>query len=186
MEIWKDIEGFEGLYQVSNKGRVKSLERELIYINGRRHLYKETILKSIRQNTGYYTVTLHKDRVANIKFVHRLVAQAFLPNPQSLPQVNHKDEDPSNNKLENLEWCSASYNMNYGTIKQRLRERELNHPKLSKAVCQYTLDGELVATYPSAMEAMRQGGFHRGHIDECCNRSKYYKTHKGFIWRFKD
>ena len=93
MEQWRDIEGFDGLYQVSNQGRVKSLKYG-----------KEKILKGVKSCNGYLTVGLCKDGKEVRKYIHRLVAEAFLPNPQNLPQVNHKDEDKTNNCVENLEW----------------------------------------------------------------------------------
>lgn len=113
-EIWKDIEGYEGLYQISNWGRVKSLNYN--------RTGKEGILKPIPTNNGYMIIGLYKNRKPNQYSIHRLVAQAFIPNPDNLPQVNHKDEDKSNNCVWNLEWCTAEYNMNYGTRNERSSE----------------------------------------------------------------
>ena len=105
-EIWKDIPGYEGLYQVSNFGRVKSL--------------RKAIIMSIRINKkGYSTIGLSKNGVFNRKSIHRLVAEAFIPNPDNLPQVNHKDEVKTNNCVENLEWCDNYYNLMYGTGNDR-------------------------------------------------------------------
>lgn len=101
-EIWKEIEGYSN-YKVSDKGRVKSL-----YKNG-----KEKLLKPSKNKNGYLRVTLTKDHKVKHIFIHRLVAQAFLENPDNLPQVNHKDENKENNCIENLEWCTASYNVKY-------------------------------------------------------------------------
>ena len=107
LEIWKDIEGYEGLYQVSNLGRVKSLKVSKIK--------SERIRKSYQQSSGYISIVLCKNgKVTNHK-IHRLVANAFIDNPDNLPEVNHMDEDKTNNCVDNLEWCDSSYNKNYGT-----------------------------------------------------------------------
>lgn len=111
MEIWRDIKGFEGLYQVSNLGRVKSLPK-YTYSRGYPQLRKEKILRPgyTGKNRCYATVVLNDGKGYK---VHRLVAQAFIPNPDNLPQVNHKDENPFNNCADNLEWCTNQYNVNY-------------------------------------------------------------------------
>lgn len=101
-EVWKDIKGYEGLYQISNTGKVKGLKRN-------------KVLKLILQRSGYYYVDLQRKR----RLVHRLVAEAFIDNPDNLPEVNHKDEDKVNNSVENLEWCDSKYNANYGTRNKR-------------------------------------------------------------------
>ena len=113
-EIWKDIEGYDGMYQVSNLGRVKSFKN-----------CKERILSSGTTKKNYKFVILSKNDIRKNFQVHRLVAMTFLPNPDNLPQVNHKDENPSNNNLENLEWCTAKYNSNYGNHCNRISERNL-------------------------------------------------------------
>lgn len=114
-EIWKDIEGYEGLYQVSNMGRVRSLDR----IDARGHRWKGRMLSSKLRKDGYREVILCRDGKRKYMFVHRLVAGAFLPNPDNFPQVNHKDENKANNAVSNLEWCSALYNINYGARTKR-------------------------------------------------------------------
>ena len=112
-EIWKDIDGYEGLYKVSNLGRVKSLN----YL--RKGIEKERIPN--KNNSGYLIVGLHKDGKIKNFLIHRLVAEAFIENVNDLPQVNHKDENKLNNCVENLEWCSAKYNSNYGEHNYNLR-----------------------------------------------------------------
>ena len=167
-EEWRDIDGYEGLYQVSNLGRVKSLK----YM----HQNVERVLKPFVAGTGYLQVTLCKNQKHEKRFVHRLVANAFLPNSSSLPQVNHKDECKTNNAVNNLEWCTHLYNHRYGTIKARILEH--SH---KKAVNQYMLNGTLVKTWSSASEAGRNG-FSRTDIQHCCKGR--IKKHRGFIWRY--
>lgn len=122
MEEWKNIDGYEGLYQISNLGRIKSLSRCVFVSNpkftGYRHT-KEKILKSGKGKNGYFSVILRKDNTNHQKYVHRLVAQAFIPNPDNLPEVNHKDENSENNHVDNLEWCNHRYNSNFGTVNSR-------------------------------------------------------------------
>lgn len=114
MEEWKNVIGYEGLYEVSNTGQVRSLDRYVKYSNGRIHLHKGKVLSPVKDKYGYLAVCLCcNEKQKRIK-IHRLVAQAFLPNPDNLPQVNHKDEDKLNNSVDNLEWCTAKYNNNYG------------------------------------------------------------------------
>ena len=114
-EIWENIEGYEGQYQISNYGRVKSFK------NG-----KEQIIKGNINQKGYCIVDLYKNKEKKHFQVHRLVAKAFIPNPNNYPIVNHKDENPSNNRVDNLEWCTPKYNSNYGNIKEKQRLAKLN------------------------------------------------------------
>ncbi len=123
MEIWKDIKGYEGLYQISNYGRVKSIPRTKKHsYNGIAHL-KEKILKPIYIN-GYQRVSLCKNSKATYMFVHKLVANAFIKNPNNYPEINHIDENKANNIYNNLEWCTHSYNINYGTRNERVSQKE--------------------------------------------------------------
>lgn len=120
-EIWKDIKHYEGLYQVSNLGNVKTLDK---YVNSgiknnNKVKRKGKLLKQYNKR-GYLQVTLTHNNKRKYVGVHRLVAQAFIPNPNNLPQVNHKDEDPLNNHVENLEWCTAKYNCNYGNRNSKI------------------------------------------------------------------
>ena len=126
MEIWRDIKGYEGIYQISNKGRVKSLNY--------RRTGKEKILKPGKTKPGYLCISLYKKGEKCKCFsIHRLVAQAFLPNPDNLPIVNHKDENKLNNNVENLEWCNSEYNLNYGNRNERVNIARKKHRK--KIVC---------------------------------------------------
>ena len=168
MEIWKDIEGYEGLYQISNLGNVKSLNYN--------KTGKERILTPQKNNKSYLKVGLCKQAKSKTYKIHRLVAQAFLPNQNNLPQVNHKDEDKQNNAASNLEWCTNKYNSNYGTRNKRVAESNINNPKRSKQV----LCVENGVIYPSTMELQRQLGLPQQNISHCCNGKR--KTCGGFHW----
>lgn len=170
-EIWKDIEGFEGLYQVSSFGNIKSLTR--ILSDGRK--WEEKILQQ-ETNHGYKRVTLAKNTVNKRYRVHRLVAQAFLPNPNGYGIINHKDENKSNNHVNNLEWCSPKYNSNYGSCKHKVAK------KLSKPVIQMDRNFKIIARYESLSDVGRQTGYGIGYISQCCN-GKYYSAYD-YIWRY--
>lgn len=122
MEFWKDIEGYEGLYQVSNLGRVRSLDRVVEGKSSSVRLHRGKILSPGVNSTGYYMVVLHKDGGGRAYTVHRLVSNTFIPNPYNYPYVNHKDENKLNNSVDNLEWCTVKYNTNYGTANLRRGE----------------------------------------------------------------
>ena len=166
-EIWCPIKGFENIYEVSDQGRVKSLK-----------FGKERILKPVRMTKGYLIVGLCKNGEIKQCFVHRLVAQTFIPNPDNLSQVNHKDENKTNNSVHNLEWCSSKYNVNFGTRTQRQAE------KLSKPLLQYTKSGEVVREWKSTHDVERNLGYLHNNISNCCNGK--CKSSNGFIWKYKD
>ena len=166
-EIWCPIKGYEGIYEVSDKGRVKSIGYG-----------KERILKLLRTPKGYLLVSLWKNGEMKNYRIHRLVAQTFIPNPDNLPMVNHKDENKTNNYVQNLEWCTNKYNSNYGTRNKRISE------KLSKSVLQFTKDGELVKDWNSTMDVERNLKYSQGNISSCCTGK--LKSAYGFIWKFKD
>ena len=186
-EEWRDIAGYEGKYMVSNTGKVKSLN----YSN----TGKEGILEAHANEKGYLRVMLCKDGKKKVYRVHRLVAQAFIPNPDNLPQVNHIDENKENNCMDNLEWVTCSENINHGTRNQRvvekLKGRKLSEEsvkkvaeKLSKPV--FSVDkvtGE-IKNFPSAIEASRQTGIDKGNITRCCQGK--LKSAKGFYWHYVD
>lgn len=166
-EIWKDVDGFEGLYEVSNLGNVRRFDT------------KKAKVKSLNIY-GYPQVNLYKNGKAYLRRVHRLVAIAFIPNPDNLPMINHKDENPCNNVVDNLEWCDAKYNVNYGGGNEK---RALSH---SKPVLQYSLTGQLIKEWHSATEAARELGFPQSGINWCCLRKPKHNSCKGYIWRFKN
>lgn len=162
-EVWKDITGYEGLYAVSSHGRVKSY-----YVN--------RILKPQIVRGGYYAVKLSKNRKKEHKYVHILVAEAFIPNENNLPVVNHKDETRTNNLSTNLEWCTVQYNNTYNDV-------HLRRPQpTQKKVFQYNKDGELCNTYPSTRAAGRHLNKSSSNISSCCNEQLY--TYCGFVWSY--
>lgn len=169
-EIWKDIEGYEGLYQVSNQGRIKSLKYG-----------KENILKPGTDKDGYLYVNLCKDAKTKSYKVHRLVAQAFIPNPDNKPQINHKSEEKWLNTVDNLEWATAKENTNWGGRNKCISQKLINNSNESKPVKQLSLDGALVTIWPSTRETQRNG-FNQGAVCACCNGKS--KTHKGFKWEY--
>lgn len=144
IEEWRDIKGYEGLYQVSNIGKVKSLARTVMRSNGRLMTIRERILKLRPDKGGYVRVCLSKDAVETDYFVHRLVAIAFIDNPHNLPEVNHKDENKKNNSVDNLEWCTSLYNNNYGSHNENhsktCREKKMyiggSNPRSRKVICE--------------------------------------------------
>lgn len=172
-EIWCPIEGYEGLYEVSNLGNVRSL--------GNKKTKKTKILKQNMNTSGYLRVYLCKNGKQKQFKVHRLVAEAFIPNLFGYPQVNHIDEDKTNNHIDNLEWCDNKYNSNHGTRNKRISVKNING-KCSKPILQLTETGEFLKEYPSLQEAGRNG-FNIGNICACCRGER--KTHKGYIWKYK-
>lgn len=172
-EIWKDIDGYVGLYQVSSLGRVKNV-RFNRFLNDNREY-------------GYARVELFKDGKGKHHSIHRLVATAFVPNPHNLPCVNHKDENKRNNRADNLEWCSHSYNNCYGTRLERVSKANTGVKKdmsmRNKKVLQYSTDGTFIKEWESITSIGDEYGFSLGNISQCCNGK--YKTANGYIWKFK-
>ena len=183
-EQWKPIQGYEE-YEVSNHGRIKRLAYYKNVCNGGKQFQPERILDPQTRKGGYKAISLSKDGKVKSFLVHRLVAMAFIPNPNNLPHINHKDETPSNNVVDNLEWCDQKYNSNYGTSKERISAK-LKNGVLSKSVQQYTKDAVFVKEYPSAIEASRELKLAVSGIISCCNGSKKYTTCGGFIWKYTD
>ena len=181
-EIWKAVDGYEDYYEVSSFGRVRSVDRMETLSNGVKRLRKWSMLKIRKNKNGYLQIQLWKSGEGKTVNIHRLVAEAFIPNPDNLSEVNHKDEDKTNNHVENLEWCDSKYNKNYGTAIQRAAEK---HKILfSKPVLQIDLEAnQIIAEYPSAIEAGRQLKLNQGSISACCNGKR--KTAGCFKWEYK-
>jgi hypothetical protein len=183
MEIWKDVKGFEGIYQISNMGRFKSYKGDP---NGR-------ILSNKNGKGDYLSVVLSYGSKRRYTRIHRLVAEAFVPNPDNKPEVHHKDGNKQNNCAENLEWVTRSENHRHALlqspnmVKGMVRYNRFIRPK---AIQQFSLDGKFVAEYPNAAEAAKATGICRRNILQVANREEYKpgKTRKqagGFVWRFK-
>jgi hypothetical protein len=175
-----DIKGFDN-YQVTDDGRVWSKK-------------SQRYLTPTKSQDGYLRVKLcYGDGKYINAFVHRIVAKVFIPNPDNLPQINHKNEDKTLNSVENLEWCSSQYNNTYNNrhIKCASKVKESNTIRSGKPINQFTLDGEFVASYPSAWEASRQTGFTKQGIMIACHggqmrKNKWVNTlqYKGYIWKY--
>lgn len=207
MEEWKDVEGYEGKYQISNECRVKSLNYHQQKI--------EKILKIYTNNKGYKYVVLN-DKGSKTHFIHRLIAKAFIPNPNNLPCINHKDENPTNNSIENLEWCTYEYNNTYNNRHLKCAKKisesskgkhhtEETKKKISdlikkkfengaviwnkglpshkrKRVIQYNQNMQIVKVFESVRNASLETNFHIGGIIDCCKGRR--QTFKGFIWKY--
>lgn len=154
-EIWKDIKGFEGNYQISNLGRVKNV------VSGK--LLKPVQNKKIK----YFMVALCKNGVYTHKYIHRLIAEAFIPNPNNYPQINHKNEIRTDNSLDNLEWCNNQYNNEY------------SH---GKTIAQFTLQGEFIRTWKSGRRIQRELGYDHSVIGKVC-RGKIHTAY-GYKWAY--
>lgn len=179
-EVWKDVPGYEGIYQVSSIGNIKSLERRVNTWNSYK-IIKPMVLKTFLTKNGYRNVILRKKNFS----VHRLVAMAFIPNPENKPQVNHKNENKQDNRVENLEWVTAKENVNYGTClvrrakTQRNTKCQINNKKTSKPVFCITTQKEFL----SISDACRFYGLDCSAVTKCCRR-KIKHTHN-LKWRYK-
>jgi hypothetical protein len=178
MEEWKNIKGYEGLYQVSNLGRIRNKNNNIKVNN----LYKN----------GYLYVDLYKYGKRKRKLVHRLVAQAFIKNVNDYPQINHIDGNKKNNNAENLEWCTCSHNIKEA---YRLNLRKVVKPMLgkkgdkcptSKKIFQYDKKGNYIRSWCSTMDVERELKIRHSHITDCCKNKKHYKTAGGYIWKYAE
>ena len=185
MEIWKDIQGYEGIYQISSFGNVKSLERIIKHPNCDYH-QKERILKQTLDGGGYPLVGLHKDGVVKKIHVHRLVALAFVERKDLSLEVNHIDENKQNNSADNLEWVTRLENEFHGTKRQRQRantDYSIIAKKNSKKILQLDLNQNVIREWNSLKDIHEHLGYSCGNISLCCN-GKYTKPLYGYYWRF--
>lgn len=187
MEIWKDIDGYNGLYQVSNLGNVKSVER--FRTNGKGgYIQKSRILKTGKRN-GYLFVNLCKDGVVKTFKVHRLVANHFLPNPEKKPEIDHINTDSTDNRVENLRWVTHKENMNNplsrkkqsGSMQGKKYPQGKKH-KQSKQIIQFTINGKFIKQWDSVMDVERELGLKHQNI--CHNALGKSSNCGGFIWRY--
>lgn len=196
-EIWKDIEGYEGLYQVSNLGRVKALPR-LRRAGNNSYIQKEHFMTQLNNTTGYKYVRLNIGNDKRMFFVHRLVANAFIPNPSSLPEVNHKNENKVDNNANNLEWCTHAYNQIYGTRIERAQKTKKRLGSERKALMKKNLnnsygaekpvlcllkDGTFIKRFQSLSVAAQTIGDCTSHIAACCKGRR--KSVRGYKFEYE-
>lgn len=177
-ENWKDILGYEGVYQVSDYGRVKRIGE---YSNQVTHWKSDRILKPCKKDNGYLFVTLSLHNKLKQKYIHRLVAEAFIPNVENKNTVNHLDLDRTNNYVSKLEWATYQENNVHAIEKMHERGDKKRNEKDLKAVLQYDLKGSFIKEYPSIREVYRQTGIYS--IEKVCKGQR--KTAGGFIWKYK-
>ena len=180
-EVWKPVRGYVGFYEVSNFGRVRSVNRTITYIDGRNCFYGSKLLTLKKDRYGYLKVELCKNNQKKQVLVHRLVAEAFIPNPHNLPQVNHKDEDKTNNCVWNLEWCDGKHNVNWGTRNERMSKNSLN--KNGKTVILTTKHGIYLHEWTSVREMERQTGISHNIIYPMITKRKPFPS--GLFLKYK-
>ena len=185
MENWKDIKDYEGFYQVSDCGRIKSLARDIYCQNGTFHYHaEERILVPCLNKYGYANVNLCKNGKRKNITVHRLVAESFLQNPENKSQINHKNEVKTDNVVENLEWCDAKYNANYGTRNERIIQNRRSFKFGDNPQAKLVFCVELNKTFDCAKRAQEELGISVSSISQACNGKT--KTAGGFHWKYVD
>lgn len=178
-EVWKDVKGYEGVYQISNLGEIKRLSYSIIRNNGYKQSWKEKKLKPTKDAGGYLGIRsgTKKNGKSYTLRIHRLVAEAFIPNPNRYNYINHIDGNKQNNRVNNLEWCTHEYN-----IKKAWEDGLCDG--LKKKINQYDLNGNFIASYPSIREAERKTGVRNTGINGCLHN--VYKSSGGFVWKYAD
>lgn len=183
-EIWKPIKGYEGLYEVSNLGRVKSLPKSVEQYYGYK-ITNERLLKQSPDKKGYMMVWLYKNKKRETMKVHRLVADAFIPNPQCKPQIDHINTVKTDNRVCNLRWCTEKENSNNPITAKRNGDAHFGAKNgCSKEILQYTLSGKFIKKWDCINDAERELGISHAHIVGCCKGYKYKKSAGGFIWKY--
>lgn len=170
MEIWKDVNGYEGIYQISTKGRVRNIKYD-------------RLLRQAKHRTGYVSVMLYRNGNPKRINIHRLVAENFIEKPDGCDIVNHKDENKSNNNIENLEWCSGEYNMKYGTLGKRITQKRGHCARKKRKVIQMDGCGNTLHIWDSISTASKETGTARTSIFECC--IGIHKTANGYVWKYE-
>ena len=165
-EVWKKIDNYNE-YEISNLGNVRSLKND-----------KVKLLKQFKCKSGYMQVILCSKSIKKVYLVHRLVAQAFIKNKYGYKEINHKDENKLNNCVDNLEWCTRAYNMNYGDIKKK--QSECKKIKVAK----YTINGKLIKIYKSIKEASSENNLKSTNIVKCCKHKEHYNTCGNYKWEY--
>lgn len=181
MEIWQNVEGFEGLYKVSSKGRIKSLG------NGKStdtRTKVERIMSQRVKSNGYMQSKLHKNGEQKHLLVHRVVAKAFLLNPENKPEVNHKDGDKTNNEVSNLEWSTSSENQKNAFAIGLQKARRGKYHSQSIPINQLEKDGAFVKRWDSLGDVVRELGFNKTGITGCCKKRPKYNTAYGYKWEY--
>lgn len=183
-ELWKDIKGYENLYRISNFGRIISLDRILRkkdrWGNVINYKLKGKEIKSSLNNKGYSIIRLYKNKKSKTFLLHRLVAEAFIPNPKGLLEINHKDENKDNNCVDNLEWCTRKQNNNYG-IQSKDGRRSTSKFRMKK-VCQYDHNGNLINVFDGIRLAEEKTGIANQNICKCCQGK--VETAGGYVWKY--
>lgn len=181
-EVWKDVVGYEGLYEISSFGRLKRLKRTTLGKDGVEYNYPELIIKGDYDKDGYIRTTMSKNKKKKTKKIHRLVAEAFIPNPNNYPEVNHLDEIKDNNHVSNLEWTTTRGNANHGTRNERIANHPNQLAKINswkKRVRVTDLKSGEVKTYESATKAGKHLGFDQTLISRCCRNNTIFGKSKG-------
>lgn len=176
-EIWKEINGYNNYY-ISNKGNVLNIYKKAIKRNSKEKGIAFRFMKPIQDANGYYIITLYKNNKPKNFKIHRLVAETFLSNKNNYPVVNHKNENKLDNRVENLEWCTISYNNKYGT---RLKKTA---KKLAVPIICYDKNGNIIKKYKS-IQSVKKDGFNPSKVCSVCKNKYGRKTHKGYIWKYE-
>ena len=189
-EIWRDIKGYEGYYQVSNLGKVRSLDRYIVNKKGERKHFTEKYLAQVSRR-DYLGVTLSKNNKSKMFSTHILVAETFIPNPENKPEINHIDGNKQNNKVDNLEWCTRSENELHAyknglanpSDRQKQAAKKYAKENYSKKVVQYSLNGEFIKEWNSMHDVWRELGIRPSYICRCCKGLRRQTC--GYIWKYK-